>query len=330
MVDITPTGRHYELARSIVPKPGLVTWTNNALDWSHMTDFVDSMAGSTEACAARMGVGCDLVREVWGKPAAMLLCAGGFSFSGQREWLNGRVFGIDVDRACALLERARPRERFVSTLPGQTFFMEKNRLVRVEASTDFLSTAPRDTWPSREQVELESLPDYEPASGARTLSKGDLAALEEGLDELAKALVGGPLFRCLHSMMTGETGDCRPTFAFSLRDGKRRRVFEYVPSACTFRRVSVGDPEGEYLVGMECWASDMLMLLRGDFGPIALSFGRARLWNAAPEAVADTIFDELSRLSHPLRKPVETLAAYRRILAGIAGSPTRKRRASRA
>jgi hypothetical protein len=99
MVDITPTEHHLLLVKGVLAKPGLVTWTNNALDWSPMTDFVDEMSGSTEACAARMGVGRELVRAAWGWPAATLLCAGGFSFYGERAWLNRRVFPIDCDRA---------------------------------------------------------------------------------------------------------------------------------------------------------------------------------------------------------------------------------------
>lgn len=322
MVDITPTERHLHLVRGVVGKPGLVTWTNNALDWSHMTDFAHAMTGSTEACAARMGVGHQLVRSVWGRPAATLLCAGGFSFHGEQAWLNRRVFPIDCERACTLAERAHPRQKFVSALPGQTFWMEKNRLVRVDASTDFLATEPRETWPSREQAQLSTLPDFTPASRARALGRGELARIEAGLAELASALVGGPLFRCLHSMMAGESDGRRPTFAFVLRDGPRRHVFEYVPSACAFHRVDVDDPESEFLLGLECWASDLLRVLRGDFGPIALSFGRARLWNAAPELVADVIFDELSRVSHPLRRPAETLRAYERVLESLpAGRP---------
>ncbi len=323
MVDITPTERHLLLVKGVVGKPGLVTWTNNALDWSHMTDFVDEMVGSTEACAARMRVGRDLVRAVWGRPAAMLLCAGGFSFYGERAWLNRRVFPIDCDRACASLERALPREKFVSTLPGQTFWMERNRLVRVDVSTDFLATEARGVWPSREPAHLPTLPDFTPASGARSLGRGDLARLAQGLNELASALVGGPLFRCLHSMMAGESEARRPTFAFALRDGVRKHVFEYVPSACTFRRVVVDDPESVYLLGLECWATDLLRVLRGDFGPIALSFGRARLWNAAPDVVADVIFDELSRVSHPLRRPAETRCAYERWLKSIPAARVR-------
>jgi hypothetical protein len=317
MVDITPTERHLRLVKGVVGKPGLVTWTNNALDWSHMTDFVDGMIGSTEACAARMGVGRDLVGAVWGRPAAMLLCAGGFSFHGERAWLNQRVFPIDGERACASLERARPRERFVATLPGQTFWMEKNRLVRVDASTDFLETEPRAAWPSRAQEPLATLPDYSPASGARALGRGDLARLEAALNELAQALVGGPLFRCLHSMMAGESEGRRPTFAFAVRDGARQRVFEYVPSACAFHRVDVDDPEIEYLLGLTCWATDLLRVLQGDMGPIALTFGRAYLWNAAPDVVPDVIFDEMSRVSHPLRRPAETLRAYTRLWKNV-------------
>lgn len=323
MVDITPTEGHLRLASEWVSKPGLVTWTNNALDWSHMTDFVGEMSGATEACAARMRGGRDLVRAVWGRPAAMLLCAGGFSFHGERAWLNRRVFPIDCERACASLQRAHPRERFVSALPGQTFWMKKNRLVRIDASTDFLATEPLDVWPSREPAHLDSLPDFTPASGARSLSRGDLARLEEGLDELAKALVGGQLFRCLHTIMAGESLGRRPTFAFAVRDGSRRRVFEYVPSACSFRRVSVDDPESEYLAGLECWAKDLLLVLQGHMGPIALSFGRARLWIAAPDVIADSIFDELSRVSHPLRRPAETLRFYRRLWKSLPATRAR-------
>jgi hypothetical protein len=95
-----------------------------------------------------------------------------------------------------------------------------------------------------------------------------------------------------------------------------------VPSACAFHRVDVDDPESEYLLGLECWASDLLRVLRGDYGPIALTFGRARLWNAAPDVVADVIFDELSRVSHPLRRPAETLRAYERVWESLpAGRP---------
>ena len=137
------------------------------------------------------------------------------------------------------------------------------------------------------------------------------------LNEFAKALVGGPLFRCLHSMMAGESQGRRPTFAFALRDRARRHVFEYVPSSCAFRRVAVDDPESAYLLGLECWATDLLQVLRGDFGPIALTFGRARLWNAAPDVVPDVVFDELSRVSHPLRCPAETLRAYERLWKGV-------------
>lgn len=314
MVDITPTERHYHLARQVVAKPGLVTWTNNALDWSHMTDFVDTMSGATEACAARMSVGREQLVSAWGRPAAMLLCAGGFSFERDRAWLNGRVFTIDVERACALLERAHRREKFVSTLPGQTFWMEKNRLVRVDEATEFLAVPSRTKWPSRDPMQGSEIPDFTPASGQRRLAKGDLTRLQLGLDDLAKALVGGPLFRCLHSIIAGESNGCRPTFAFALRDGERRHVYEYAPSECVFRPVSSEDPESEYVIGLECWAKDLLMVLRGDFGPIALSFGRARLWNAAPETIPDVMFDEMSRVSHPLRRPAETLAAYQRMI----------------
>jgi hypothetical protein len=63
---------------------------------------------------------------------------------------------------------------------------------------------------------------------------------------------------------------------------------------------------------MECWATDLLAVLRGELGPIALTFGRARLWNALPDKLRFDIFGELTRVSHPLRRPAEYLRNYQR------------------
>src|SRR5262249_39766109 len=39
MVDVMLLPRHIDWVKSYVSRPGLVTWSNNALDWSHMGDF---------------------------------------------------------------------------------------------------------------------------------------------------------------------------------------------------------------------------------------------------------------------------------------------------
>jgi len=50
-------------------------------------------------------------------------------------------------------------------------------------------------------------------------------------------------------------------------------------------------------------------------GPIALMFGRARMWNALPQRFFFDILEGLTRVSHPLVRPADYLRTYRRLLA---------------
>jgi hypothetical protein len=79
-------------------------------------------------------------------------------------------------------------------------------------------------------------------------------------------------------------------------------------------------PEETYLAGIECWATDLLAILKGELGPIALSFGRARLWNVLSEQFLFDFFGDLYRMSHPLRRPAEYLRTYRRLWTGTANT----------
>jgi hypothetical protein len=158
--------------------------------------------------------------------------------------------------------------------------------------------------------------DYAPASGRRELAPGELDRLRARLAELAGSLVGGGVFRSLCSLLVSECGDRRPTFAFVARDGNERRVFEYAPESCAFID-GARDAERSYLAGLECWASDLLAVLDAGLGPIALTFGRARVWNAQPARLRFDIFHDLHRFSHPLRRPAEYLRLYERLLAPV-------------
>src|SRR5262249_23600779 len=55
-VDVMLVASHIEWAKKYVSKPGLVTWSNNAIDWSHMTDESVRDTG-TEQCLRSMGAG---------------------------------------------------------------------------------------------------------------------------------------------------------------------------------------------------------------------------------------------------------------------------------
>ena len=318
LVDITLTEQHLKWARAKDSKPVVVGWTNNLLDWSHMTDFMAERKKGTQESFFKMGVDRKVIIEVWGTPAAMLVCAGGFAFQGERAWLNHRVFCADNSAVCQMMSRLYPKEQFHATRPGQTFLMEGHRLKSVADDMPFLTTAPPQTWPARNKDDSTDVPDYAPATGRREMESSERELLEQRLQEFAGSLLGGAIFRSLYSLLDDQAKGRILTFAFVLRDSRSNEpyVYEYVPSACAFvRGQGTATPEETYLAGLECWGTDLLAILGGELGPIALNFGRARLWNASPDLFDFDVFGDLHRFSHPLRRPAEYLRTYRRLWA---------------
>ncbi|MFT3699799.1 MAG: MBL fold metallo-hydrolase [Kofleriaceae bacterium] len=313
MVDITITQAHVEWAAAKAMRPGLISWTNNAMDWSHMADYLRERVEGTQQAFVNWGVGHKLITTIWGAPAAMIMCAGGFAFHDDKAWLNQKVFCVDCDAAVASMQKLYPKEKFFAGVPGQTWTMKGGKLASVDASTPWLEAAPKP-WPSRAKGTV-TVPDYEPAT-TRELSPDDRARLEKHLDHLAGSMVGGTTFRSLHSILTTEH-DREHTFAIVVRDGGGKHVYEYVPTECRF--VASDKPAERYLAGIEVWGPDLLAVFDGALGPIGLTFGRARLWNALPQRFAFEIFPELHRLSHPLRQPLAYLEIYKRLLAAAAG-----------
>jgi hypothetical protein len=112
MVDIPITQAHVEWAAAKAMRPGLVSWTNNALDWSHMADYLAERVEGTQKCFMNMGVGHKLIEQTWGTPVGMVMCAGGFSFTGDKAWLNERVFCVDTDAVCKLIGNVYKKEKF--------------------------------------------------------------------------------------------------------------------------------------------------------------------------------------------------------------------------
>jgi hypothetical protein len=320
MVDVTLTERHVAWAKHHVKAPGLVTWSNNTIDLSDMAPYLPDGSNTTERSLAAVRASDEMIVRAWGAPAATLLCAGGFAFTGERAWLNERVFTVDPEAICEAMARGRPGV-FAVALPGQTFAMKDGRLLGVDEATPFVRTRPREEWPPRKRRPGVATVDYAPASGRRVCSSDDRRELETTLDAFAGTLVGGATFRSLHSLLCGEARGRRVTFAFALRhDGGERLVFEYEPSGCRFRSVDCPDPEGTYLAGLSCWASDLLSILRGELGPIAIQLGRATLWNALPQRFRFEIFDDLYRESHPLRRPTAFLRTYEGLWKSVAST----------
>jgi len=53
-----------------------------------------------------MGTGHKLLTTLWGTPAAMILCAGGFYFGGDKAHLNDRVFCVDGEAVCQMMTKS--------------------------------------------------------------------------------------------------------------------------------------------------------------------------------------------------------------------------------
>ena len=314
MVDITLTPEHLELVKKLVPRPGLVTWTNNALDWSHEAPYMAERTEATQQAFVKMGVGHKLITDKWGIPAAMMMCAGGFAFTGERAWLNDQVFCVDHEAVCNLMANLYKKEKFYAAQPGQTWWLDSNKLKKVDRDQPFLRADVEDRWPSRLKTGRKSFPDYAPATGKQGLGDGELDRLRALLDDFARVLVGGKLFRSLYSMAGPDAGGRKPTFCIVARDGETERTFAYDAASCTFVDGDA-EPRGVYVAGVEVWASDLLATLRGEIGPIALSFGRCRMWNAAPNKLSFAVFEDMYRMSHPLRHPGVQYQLYERELA---------------
>lgn len=303
MVDIPITQAHVEWAAAKAMRPGLISWTNNALDWSHMADYLKERVEGTQQCFMNMGVGHKLIEQTWGAPQAMVMCAGGFSFTGAKAWLNERVFCVDTEAVCKLIGNVYKKQKFFSGVPGQTFTLKANKLASVDEAP-WLGTLPRTEWPTRGRGG-GTPQDFAPATGTTAY---DEAALRHGLTELAQAMVGGPLFRGLASLLVSECGGKQPTLAFVLRREGEPLVLVYDAPSCAFV-----EGTADTVAGLECWASDLAAVLAGEMGPIALTFARARLWNHLRGRLAFDPFSELNRVSHPLRKPASYLRTYERI-----------------
>lgn len=294
--------------------------TNNATTWSFMKagEVLDEGPDDTAAAAGPLLARYRALRAAGREPSLTLVAGNGFSFEGERAWLNANVFAADSERLCAMAAMAFPERRFVAPAPGTTVTLVHGAVQALDDATPWLHAAPRETWPSREYTgDVALMTHYAPACGTTALPPDALPALHHELDRFAAYLYGTPLFRALHALDDAELGARRPTFCVVLRvgDAGDAYVFEYVPQGCCFERVTGRDPVEDYVGGYELWASDLLAIARCELGAYAVPFGRARLWNALPPDRLRLSMLEFCLFHHPLRAPDRALALYRHQLA---------------
>jgi hypothetical protein len=196
--------------------------------------------------------------------------------------------------------------------------MQGGTLRGVEDRCEFLSALPREQWPVHE-ADADAPIEYEnrPVCGRTDLTATERAELMGRLSDFAQGLYRGPLFRSLYSLTETNLLGLRPTFTLTLLVDAARNatVFEYDPASCGFVPVEDGRLQTPVLAGLECWATDLLDVLRTRMAPIGMAFGHTRTWNAAPQHFTFQPLHELWQLHHPLRRPAEYTALYRELAA---------------
>jgi hypothetical protein len=325
-VDLLPTDALIEAVAAQAPRPGLVCHTNNASTLGFAsTRFIPATSDTLAFAADTITLHARLSRA-WGRPAATLFCGGGFAFEGDRAPLNRRTFTADSSRVAAALRTLCPGERFIAPSPGQTVRCEGGEALLEAEFAPWLRPLPEDRWPERAfDPSPFHLERFSPASGTTSLSAEDFAHLVEALEGFAAHLYGQGTFRGLHSLGGARIEGRLPTVALVCRVDDGAITLAYSPTERRFNAVRCERPAEEYLAGVECWASDLLGLLRTEFSAAALLFGRYRSWNALPERFALHIVGELMHYAHPLRQPAGYEALYRRLLAREPPRPLRVR-----
>lgn len=240
-------------------------------------------------------------------PDVLVLLESGFAFSDDLAWMNRHVFPGRIERVAFLVSDKLETTKLRTPLPGHRFQLRMGELIDESARRLFLSTAPQEEWPPRDAEPLNvDPPDYGPATGHKAFSTDALAILLEELRLFAQYLYGRNLH---HTLYTTGFSSSRPVVGFSLRTDSEPLQVAYRPEACAFELV----PPNSLSAGIECWASDLLAILRFDLYAGHITLGRYRKWNSLPGQMTCDLEADLTLYTHPLLHPERTLALYRKM-----------------
>ncbi len=315
-VDVGMPDALVEALPRLVPVPGIWCHANNTTDVAFQELGPPCVAEDDTPALARVVLARHArIEQAWGGPVQALVCGGGWSFEGQRAWIDHHAFPFDSERLCATMRALHSAGSFAAPIPGDTLTLERGRVVSREQGGAFVRALPRAQWPSRTHEPGVPRPrDYAPACGRRRLSADQRARLLEHLEDYARYLYGSPLFRALCSLPLRVQGRAS-AWGFVIRDEQGTRCLLHDPSGCRFVEHDVGDPEQELLSGIECWGTDLLAFAEAEIGPSALCHaGRVRVWNHRPQQLRVTPHD-LWMYGHPLRRPAAAAALYRSLWA---------------
>jgi hypothetical protein len=315
------------LVRQHVPRPGVWVYSFNFMDvyvnqeGAHPTQGERATESIAQGFASRYRA-----QFPRGEGPVLLFVLGcGFGIAGDVSWLNRHAFPGDPGMVAASIGKQLPRQRVAAPFPGQSVTLRDHAVEEEAAGCSLLGPCPNEQWPAhRADPDIPSpAPDYSPACGRTELLPEERGALADVLAELAAHLYGGPIFQRLLAVSDAQFAPRRATLALSLRvPDESPWVFAYDLAGCRFERVGSTSPRDDFVVGLECWATDLLAVLRMEMVSGYLLLGRVRCWNAAPEQVPIDALEAISIFGHPLRHPARALALYRRMLQWLGTQPS--------
>jgi len=322
-IDVAPPPALLDALQTLPTRSGLWCHANNAT----CAPFAD-LTGQT---ANARGDGVHIARAVvqrhrqvahaWGSPAATLLCGGGWSYEGERAWMNTNAFPVSCATLAHTVAAQLGSAPVFAPLPGESYTLRDGAIAERSPHRPFIQAAAQGTWPEREyQGDVSVMPATGPACGRATPTSQERRRMVDALKPYAEYLYGGPMFAGLYSLPSMLPHGHRPAVCLALRSGNGAvsRVLRYAPTECAFVEETAADalasPSQAFVSGLECWETDLLALLEGRLAPSALCHaGRMRVWNHLPEKTRANIHD-LWTFSHPLRRPTTTAKLYTKLL----------------
>lgn len=317
-VDTTLVDAMWKRCRDVVERPGLFALTDNHNDLAVAIDTPLPRNRDLETTATYLAQFCRDLSRVWAPPASWLLVGQGFSFGGDNELLNGACFHYGIEQLAEILALMHTTEPVRWLPPGSTACMQHGELVDVSAETGFVAARPAAEWPVRSVGKPDWLPDFGPATGRQALDDEQLGALGRELDSLAAYLHNRKGFRRGYSLSHDDLDGREPTLAIVTWTDDGAFVWAYEPQGCRFVSVDESDPMSRYAGVFECWATDLLGVLRAEMSPNTLLFGRARARFGIPDRYPYSLFDEILRYVHPLRHPARFRALYEQVRSRFA------------
>jgi hypothetical protein len=256
-------------------------------------------------------------------PRRAVVSGQGWCFKGAKAKLNHSFFSVDNAWLTATARELAPQVVWIEGTPGMRFTLAGDTLSVDEAPGFELGPrVSRDFDPAA----VRSAEPFAPWSGVHTLAADRARAVREFVTAELGRVIGSHapnLIQRLYYLKFQDTPNLSPTLGVTLRNGDARQAF-----ALDYGRLELIElPPGARpaAVGLELWASDLELMVRGEEDAYMIAESAVRTWSHA-EALVDgpTVLEALLWFT-PRFRPHEHLRHYRARIAELRGHAEARR-----